>query len=167
MQLYILRHAIAVARGTPEYEGRDDERPLTDDGIKKMEAAAEGMKEIGLTFDRIYTSPILRARHTAEIVADELKAKKILEHADELGNDFSCDAALELIRRAGADEKILLVGHQPDLGELAQFLLLGRFGLHISLKKGALMRIDFDGEVVPGEGTLMWLLEPGHLRAFD
>lgn len=167
MEIYLLRHAIAVPRGTPEYEGRDEERPLTDEGIKKMKAAAKGILALGLSFDRIYTSPFLRARHTAEIVANVLEERKILQDADQLGGDFSPQAVMDLLKVAKPGEKVLLVGHQPDLGELANHFLCDGPGIEISLKKGALMRIDFPGAPAQGQGTLMWLLEPGHLRAIQ
>ncbi len=164
MEVYLLRHAIAVDRGTPEYEGRDDERPLTDEGIKKTKDAARGLKRSGLVFDRIWTSPILRARHTAEIVAKKLGLKKVMEQTNDLGDGFSCDAVVALLQRAGADEKVLLVGHEPDFSVLAGHLLNGRGGMNINFKKGGMIRLDFEGDVTPGAATLVYMLEPKHLK---
>ena len=67
MNLYILRHGIAVPRGTPGI--KDENRPLTKEGIKKMKEIAEGMLSLGLKFDNIASSPWLRAKQTADIVA--------------------------------------------------------------------------------------------------
>ncbi len=164
MEVYLLRHAIAVDRGTPEYEGRDDERPLTKEGIKKMKSAAVGMARLDLRFDCIWTSPIPRAKHTAEIVANALDAEDLLEEHEELGHGFSCEALLRLLQGASRSERILLVGHQPDLGEFASYLLTGDNRLRISYKKGALLRIDFDDTPAAGAGTLAWFLEPGQMR---
>ena len=75
MNLYIIRHAIAVDEGTPEYED-DSQRPLTDKGKKKMRQIAKGLRALGVEFDLILSSPYVRAKETAEILADVFKIKK-------------------------------------------------------------------------------------------
>ena len=75
MNIYIIRHAIAVDEGMPEYE-KDSERPLTDKGRKKMRQIAKGLRTLGVEIDLILSSPYVRARETAEILASEFKMKK-------------------------------------------------------------------------------------------
>ena len=75
MKLYILRHGIAVEPGTPGYE-TDADRPLTSEGERKMRQIAGAMEALELSFDLILSSPYLRARQTAEIVAEVLTARK-------------------------------------------------------------------------------------------
>src|SRR5436190_13102255 len=118
MEIYILRHGIAVDRGTPGYK-KDSDRPLTKEGEEKMRDIAEAILAMGLRFDLILSSPYVRASQTAKIVARELD--KEVTYNDLLipgGN------ALELIREIN-DEKpqqLLLVGHEPDLSRLASVL---------------------------------------------
>ena len=74
MKLYFLRHAIAAEPGTRAIKS-DADRPLTDEGIKKTKESLRGFKALGLTFDAVASSPYLRAKHTAEIVASGLRLK--------------------------------------------------------------------------------------------
>ena len=83
MNLYIIRHAIAVDEGSPEYE-EDSQRPLTDKGKKKMRQIAKGLRALGVDFDLILSSPYIRAKETAEILEDVFKLKKDIEFSDNL-----------------------------------------------------------------------------------
>jgi len=83
MNIYIIRHAIAVEEGTPGYES-DSERPLTDKGRKKMRQIARGLRNIGVEFDLILSSPYVRARETAEILAQVFKVKKKIAFTENL-----------------------------------------------------------------------------------
>src|SRR5687768_2956753 len=112
MNLYILRHAIAVPRGTPGI--KDENRPLTKDGKRKMEAAAQGMRKLGLEFGRLLSSPYLRARQTAEIVGQVFKMDVGLWKPliPSVGHRVLI-ANLVKIR----EDNVLLVGHEPHLSE--------------------------------------------------
>ena len=83
MNLYIVRHAIAVERGTPGYED-DSKRPLTDNGRKKMKKIVQGLHQLDIKFDMILSSPYVRARDTAKILASEFKLKDQLNFSDNL-----------------------------------------------------------------------------------
>ncbi len=83
MDIYIIRHAIAVDRGTPEYED-DSQRPLTEKGKKKMRQIASGLRALGVDFDFILSSPYIRARETAEILADVFKTKADVAFSENL-----------------------------------------------------------------------------------
>ena len=96
MKLYFLRHGEA---GDPaQWEGNDAERPLTDDGRRRMALEARTMRRLELGVDRVITSPLLRARQTAEIVAVELKRKDRLVTDPRLGPDFGPERLVEILR---------------------------------------------------------------------
>ncbi len=101
MNLYILRHAIAAERGLPEYED-DSQRPLTSKGEKKMGKIAEAMRALGLEFDLILSSPYLRAKQTAEIVARKLDLEKALKYSDNLVPSAEPAAVISEIRATGS-----------------------------------------------------------------
>jgi phosphohistidine phosphatase len=165
MELYILRHAIAVERGTAGFE-RDSERPLTPKGEKKMLAAAKGMLTLGLEFDLILTSPFVRARQTAELVAAVSDRESVLEICAALAADGDpADVVEELRRRTDLPDRVLLVGHEPMLSGLISTLLCGDDGLSITMKKGGLCCLHVTTLTHGRCATLEWLLAPRHLAA--
>ncbi len=163
MLVYLLRHGIAVARGTVAWPG--DDRPLTDTGRVKMEKAARGIARVMDGVDLILTSPMRRAAETARIAADALGAEGKVEACDELAPGASFKGLMLQLAKRRRVRRVLLVGHEPDLGKIVS-ALLGASGSMIEFKKGALCCIDLDA-VPPGpgvQGTLLWHLTPGQLR---
>jgi len=161
MEIYILRHGIAVNRGTPGYK-KDSDRPLTTEGEEKVHQIAKAMLSMELKFDLILSSPYLRAKHTAQIVAAELDEKVTL--TDFLVPDGN---ALELIRELN-DEKpqsVLLVGHEPYLSGLISVLVTGESHALIELKKGGLCKLSADRLAFGQCATLNWLLTPKQMRS--
>src|SRR6516164_9711785 len=115
MEIYLLRHGLAVERGTSGYNN-DADRPLTDEGERKLQDIARAMRKMELDFDLILSSPYTRARQTAEIVAHGLKARKELEFSDSLTPDGSARELIESLNRLRPKpESVLLVGHEPHL----------------------------------------------------
>ena len=160
MELYILRHGIAVERGTPGYK-KDSDRPLTPEGEEKMRQIAEAMRGMDLKFDLILSSPYARAEQTAKIVAGELDED--VSYSDYLvpgGN------ALELIGEINDErpQRVLLVGHEPDLSSLISVLVSGGSDAGIELKKGGLCRLTTEKLVFGKCAKLNWLLTPKQLR---
>ena len=100
MNLFILRHGIAVEPGTPGFEN-DADRPLIPKGERRLRAAAAAMKKMELSFDLILSSPFVRARQTAEIVARELKLKKRLQFSDTLACGGSPKHLIRAVGRIG------------------------------------------------------------------
>ena len=165
MNLYLLRHGIAVAGDQPGIES-DAERPLTPKGTKRMRKAAKGLRRLEIPFDGILTSPLVRARQTAEIVAEALGLESQLQEISGLAPESSVENLLLGLTRFQNREHLILVGHQPLLGETAAFLLHGkdRPPLDIALKKGSMCALEVDS-LPPGKpGTLHWLLTPKQLR---
>src|ERR1700733_1099984 len=125
MNIFILRHGIAVERGTKGYE-KDSERPLTAKGKRQLRKSAGAMRRMKLRFDLILSSPYERARRTAEIVADELKLKKRLKFSDLLKYDNDpIDLIAHLAELNPAPKELLLIGHEPYLSRLISRLVSG------------------------------------------
>ena len=164
MNLYLMRHGIAVVADQPGIES-DSARPLTPKGIKRMRRAARGMRRLGLSFDALLTSGLARARQTAEIVADALGLEAQLQEISELAPENSVDRLISALTRFKDREHVLLVGHNPLLGHIFSFLISGQnITVEAELKKGGLCRIEIDG-LPPGvPGTLHWFLPPKQLR---
>ena len=161
IEIYLVRHAIAAKRG-PRYPD-DRERPLTASGITRFRRGIEGMVEMGVVIDLILTSPLARARGTAELLVAGLAPTPKLDVLDALAPGGSLRSVVEAVTaRAARARRLALVGHEPDLGELAARLLRAR-GV-IEFGKGGVALIELDGALPSGPGTLRWLLPPRALR---
>ncbi len=165
MELFLLRHGLAVERGTPGFED-DATRPLTTKGEKQLRKTCAALRKMGLDFDLILSSPLIRAKQTAKIVAKELKLKKRLKYSDALkpGGDAKKLIA-ELNHLKPASEKILLVGHEPDLSELISLLVTGGLELQLDFKKGGVCKLELETLRAGKCATLAWLLTPKQMRA--
>jgi phosphohistidine phosphatase len=163
MDLCLLRHAEAVARGTPNYR-KDNDRPLTKDGLSTMRRAAKGMRRLKLEFGLILSSPYPRARKTAKITADVLGAGKKLKPSEHLASDGDPRKLVaELNRDCSSPGSILLVGHEPYLSELICVLIGCRSGTALTLKKGGLCKLSVDSLRFGRCARLDWLLTPRQL----
>jgi len=164
MNLYIVRHAIAVEAGTPGYED-DSLRPLTGKGKKRMKKVARGLKELEAEINLILTSPYLRAAETAKILRKvfDLSKEDVLEteHLAPAGNG---DALIALINEKYASaENIALVGHEPSLSNLISILVSGDPNLSLTLEKGGICRLSVDALQYARCAALDWLLSPSQL----
>jgi len=167
MELYLLRHAIAVDRGTPGYH-KDSQRPLTPEGEKKMWRIAEGMKALDLSFDLILSSPYVRAKQTADIVAEVFQAQDKLELSTALTPEADPKELIaELTRHDHALDSILLVGHEPYLSGFMSKLLVGDESLSLTMKKGGLGKLTVNALRYGRCATLEWLLTPRQLRRIE
>ena len=119
MNLYLLRHGIAAAKDDPAFES-DSERPLTKKGIKKFRKAARGIERLGVSFDAILSSPLVRARQTADIVAEILGQESSVDEIPALAPDSSPEQLLSELSSVEGKEHVMLVGHEPFLGELGR-----------------------------------------------
>lgn len=162
MELYFLRHGKAVEPGSFG-AGDDFNRQLTERGIDEMEAEAEAFELLGLKPDVILTSPLVRAKQTAEIVAKRLGLKKRLIVAEPLSTGCDLDRLRHLLSQHSAAEKVLLVGHEPDFSSMVGELI-GGGAASVEIKKASLAALKVNPSVRPGNGTLRWLLPPRVLR---
>ena len=167
MNLYLMRHAIAVAGDEPGVD-TDGERPLSPKGIKRMRKAARGLKRLEIPFDALLTSPLLRARQTADVVAPLIGLEGQIEVISGLTPESLVDNLISDLTGYQNREHLLLVGHEPLLSQMMAFLLTGKKNqeLGIELKKGGLCRIEIDGLPPDKPGKLHWLLAPKQLRLF-
>lgn len=159
--LYLIRHAIAAERG-PKYPD-DNLRPLTSRGIDKMREAARGFASLDPGIEVIVTSPLVRARHTSEIVLAELAPAPAHEVLEELAPGHSPADLAEALDRYQSKSTIALVGHEPDLGRFAAWLIGSN--KPIPFKKGGMACFEI-ADLRPGRtSTLVWLATPRMLRA--
>jgi phosphohistidine phosphatase len=164
VDLYIVRHAAAYGRD-PDRWPDDSRRPLTPEGEEEFRRAARGLARIASRADAILSSPYQRAWQTAQILSD-LDSWPAPEPSPVLEPTLPPQkAALALEDYAGT---VAVIGHRPGLHELAAYLLTGEGdGLEITIKKGGVACIRFDGALEPGAGELRWLLTPKALRSLS
>jgi phosphohistidine phosphatase len=164
MNLYVLRHGIAVEPGTPGFE-KDSDRPLTTEGKDRLRQIAAAMKKMDLRFDLILSSPFLRAKQTAEIITESLKLKKQLAFSDALAPDGNPKALVrQLTELKPVPENILLAGHEPYLSQLIGLLTTGETGVAVGLKKGGLGKLEAQSLHYGRCAQLVWLLTPRQME---
>lgn len=156
MVLYLLRHG--DSQTDPAIP--DSERALTSEGLASIERVARALKSFNLQYDVMYSSPLLRARQTAEIALRMLEAKPAVTLTDHLkvGADFQ--KLFDLLNGHSPDARILLVGHEPYFSQLVSTLLVGTLEAKVDVRKASLCCLDVAHPVRPGQGTLKWLLTP-------
>jgi len=162
MKLFILRHGDAGAHGDARYP-TDAARPLTPKGIKRTRQLANWLRRRDITFDVIFSSPLTRARQTAEIVArglDIVDCLKLTKHLAPEGTFVDLLAQVEQVRRKS--KAVLLVGHEPGLSALVSLLCTGGSSLRMDLKKGGLCRLELEAARPDRCGVLEWILAPRH-----
>ena len=160
MNIFILRHGIAVERGTKGFE-KDSERPLTSKGKRQLVKSAAAMKRMKLRFDLILSSPYKRALQTAEIVAEELKLQKRLRLSDMLKSENDPETIIgEIAALKPAPKNLLLVGHEPYLSQLISRLVSGNGDMAMDFKKGALCKLEMEKLDGAASAQLVWLLTP-------
>lgn len=160
MNLFLLRHGLAAERGAGNHAS-DAERPLTGRGERKLERVAEAMLAMELGFDRIVSSPYVRARQTAELIAKALREQKLLEFADVLTPGNPPRAVVEFLdSMKPVPDRVLMVGHEPNLSELISLLVAGDSSLAVAMKKGGLCKLSAEVLSPRRCATLEWLLTP-------
>jgi phosphohistidine phosphatase len=148
-QLWLLRHGEAV----PHDDGPDEARPLTDRGREQARAAGRALAALSLNFHAVFTSPRVRALETARLACEALGVEP-LEHAP-LGGGFDADEALALLGAPGEQQRVLLIGHEPDFSRIVHALTGGS----VDFKKGGVAGLRVDGT----RSELIALLRPREL----
>ena len=159
-ELYLIRHGVAAERG-PEWPD-DAKRPLTEEGIARMKKAARGLKRLDVRLDVVVSSPLVRARQTAEVVAGVFDEMSPLVLTTSLAPGGRYSDLLADLQKQVRHTRIALVGHEPDLGRLAARLAGSRRAFEF--KKGAVCRIDVDALPPERSGTMRWFLPQSILR---
>jgi phosphohistidine phosphatase len=130
--------------------------------MSSLKKAARGLVRLGVEFDVILTSPLVRTRQTAEIVAAAFNTRPPIVAIDSLTPDGSIQGVITDLEKHARRGRIALVGHEPGIGELAARLFGSRRPLEF--KKGAICRIDIESIPPAGPGNLRWFLTPKILR---
>jgi phosphohistidine phosphatase len=159
LNLYLVRHAIAEPRGA----GDDSLRELTPEGIARLRAAAAGLARLDVQVEAVLSSPYPRAWQTAEVLGEELDWPTP-EALDALAAPVSARECLDAVR-GRREASLALVGHQPNLSELASLLLTGDEGsVRIDLRKAGIACLEAPGGPAAGTAVLRWVATPRMLR---
>ncbi|HVU09377.1 MAG TPA: phosphohistidine phosphatase SixA [Verrucomicrobiae bacterium] len=167
MNLYILRHGLAVEREDWDFKD-DSQRPLTPQGKKQLKSVARAMEKMELHFDLILSSPFLRVKQTAEIVTEILKLKKRLKFSDALMPDGDATMLIHQLNRLKPSPKnLLLVGHEPYLSRLISLLISGEENAALDFKKGGLCKLEVENLRAGKCAMLVWLLTPKQMKLMN
>lgn len=162
LMLYLMRHGIAEE---PSRGVADAERALTDEGVRKTTRVAEGLRALAVRPDAILSSPLRRAQETARIAGRILAPDCEIELTPLLAGGTAPEVVVTGLRPPKRASHILLVGHQPDLGELASYLLTGAaHRAPLPFKKAGVAAIEIDGLPPRSSGLLHWFAPPALLR---
>jgi len=155
MKLYMVRHAEAEVL----HDGiTDSERQLTPKGVRRTKTAAQAIANLGLKPTHIYSSPRLRSRQTADIIAEALKLPVSIR--EEVNYSFDVNAVISLTADLDDTSEVMFVGHEPSMSMVVDDLT----GANVEMKKGGLARVDVVLNAQPLRGRLIWLIAP---RVFD
>lgn len=168
MRIYLMRHGLAGNRDT--WTDDDSLRPLTEKGERRMRAAADGLKRLNPAVDVLLTSPLVRARQTAEIVGETLNLE--VEEQAALEPGFGLVHLAGLLTIYTEAHSLMLVGHEPDFSILIGRLIATRGEAQVMMKKGACCALDLPEETpnpdraakqLTGSATLLWLMSARQL----
>jgi phosphohistidine phosphatase len=160
MDLFILRHGDANI--TTKKLVDDSKRSLSDAGVKEIENVSELFSKFEIKFDWIYSSPLKRAKQSAEIISKKQKKSKFVE-LDELKPEGSVEAVCKKLSKQ-KEATTLIVGHNPLLVNLVSYIISPANRPRLSLKKGGLVKIKTLALEPHLSGELEWLLAPKMIR---
>jgi phosphohistidine phosphatase len=150
-QLWFLRHGEAE----PHDARPDFERHLTPRGEQQSRSAGRALAKLEIRFQVVFTSARVRALDTAKLACEALGIEPVVDES--LNSGFDADNALELAAAAGADRRVLFVGHNPDFVEVVHDLTGGS----VEMKKGGVAGVRMHGR----SGQLIVLMRPRELAA--
>lgn len=159
MKLYLLRHAAAT-----DVAPSDERRELTREGREEARVAGEALAKLGVKPSYVLSSPLMRARQTAEIAAKVLSFSKEIELIEELKNNASTTALLKALKSCASGSEILLVGHMPSLAEHLAAFIGAKTPQGLPVDKGAVASVELEA-LRAGAGQLRWLMRQQQLRA--
>ncbi len=172
MRLLLVRHGPAVDRRAWGAQGKDDrKRPLTEEGVERTRKAATGLARLVDAPDVVASSPYVRAIETARIVAEALgegggdeDGAREPERVEALAHDADPRDLLPWLEKRSGASLVVAVGHEPQLGRLATWLLSGAARPFLGLRKAGACLLDLGDDPKPGTARLLWLVEPSQLR---
>lgn len=162
--MLVVRHALALDRADAEQQGvPDSQRPLTDEGRRRMKRVARGLSSSVPELGALLTSPWLRARETAELLIERYRGL-VCRETDALLPEAEPQALAQALLEHEQQGPVAVVGHEPHLGEWVGWCLTGERRSLIALRKGGACLLRFDGAVAAGAGRLHWLVTPALAR---
>jgi phosphohistidine phosphatase len=159
-ELYVVRHAIAAERG-PDWPD-DDKRPLTEKGIARFKEGVAGLNWLDVVLDEIFTSPLVRAKQTADLLAAEISGRPPVKLLPALAPGHGAEEVMAQLAKTAKRRRIAVVGHEPGLGELAAHLLGARRPL--PFRKGGACLLEMQGLTGKRPASLTWFVTPKMLR---
>ncbi|HMS83523.1 MAG TPA: histidine phosphatase family protein [Nitrospira sp.] len=162
MECILFRHGIAIE--PDQWEGAEENRPLTEKGKRRTRQAAQGLSALGCQLTHLFTSPFVRAYDTARLVRTAVCPTLKIETREELAVGTTPEQLVVFLRTLPSDAVVLCVGHEPMLGEVASLLLCGKGLPNFPLKKAGAVGLELSGGVKSGQARLLWWLQPGQLR---
>ncbi|MBI1851899.1 MAG: histidine phosphatase family protein [Planctomycetes bacterium] len=166
MNLIIIRHAIAHEHDPSRWPA-DRDRPLTDEGTRRFERSARALGRLVPDVAILLASPFVRTWQTAKILEVEARWPSPVESV-ELESGATPERILKALARHASAAEVAIVGHEPDLGNLCAYLLVGRDARSpFEFKKGAAACAEVGRRFAPGSATLKWLLPPKVLAEVD
>lgn len=165
VNLFVMRHGIATDPDAPGITN-DAQRPLTPEGRSKLGQIVKAMHGMELAFDAIISSPYLRARQTAELVAGSFKKPVTVQLCEALIPDGTSVQAVDMLRLLKPlPGNLLIVGHEPNLSSLVSLLVGGKGGSCVVFKKGGLCKLCVHSLRPHPEASIEWLLTPKQMIA--
>ena len=163
MDCLLFRHGIAC--DSKDWQGSDQDRPLTEKGRLRARQSSKGLLALGLIPTHILSSPLTRARETAKILQSVIPSAPPLRICPELKPEVAPRALMSLLDKLPSDAVVVCVGHEPHLSTTAGILLTGKLCNGLSLKKAGACLLHCEGSVRPSGGRLEWWLTASQLRA--
>jgi len=162
MECIFFRHGIAVERG--KWDGQEQDRPLTDKGVKRTGQSARGLRNLSVVPTHLLTSPLLRARQTADVLHGLFRPRPAVHISVELFPGTAPEKLCSLLATLPPDSIVICIGHEPHLSLTAALLLTGKPGSWLSLKKAGACLIRLEEAAGPAKGLLEWCLTAAQLR---
>jgi phosphohistidine phosphatase len=166
MELLVVRHAIAQDREEFAKTGLEDaRRPLTEEGRRKFEKGARGLREVAGGIELLATSSLERATQTGDLIQGAWDVKLRTVRLRELEPEAEPDALLRWLRTQGRRKLVAVVGHEPHLSRLVEHALTGgKSSDFVDLKKGGACLLELGRSPQAGHARLRWLLTAAQLR---
>lgn len=161
--MYLVRHGIAFERGQDWPD--DARRPLTHKGAARMREVVDGLLALGVELDLVITSPLVRAKQTADLLIAGWPVAPALVVSPSLAPGAPPTSVTDVLSQHTQSSGVALVGHEPELGEFGAWLIGARHPLQF--KKGGVARIDVPMLPLGGSGELIWMATPKMLRAMQ
>jgi len=159
MELFLMRHAIAVPQGAPGFE-QDADRPLTDEGRKKLEGVCRGLGHLVSGWDVILTSPYVRAKQTADAVAAYFEISHLVQEAPVLTPGHTTKQFVAILKDLPSVRRVLAVGHEPSLSQHFSCFVFGTPRGRFDFKKAGVACLEFADRPEEGEALLSWFMAP-------